>query len=95
MPPKKKPTRTSPAITNTTTTPVTDAQLRVLIAWGVVAALTERDVDRSRNGNDNHDSGTGGRRQVSTVRECTYTDFMKYQPMNFKGTERVVSLTQW
>ncbi|GJW04512.1 putative reverse transcriptase domain-containing protein [Tanacetum coccineum] len=62
---------------------------------GVAAALAERDVDRSRNGDDSHDSGTGGRRQVSTVRECTYTDFLKCQPMNFKGTERVVSLTQW
>ncbi|GKD82342.1 putative reverse transcriptase domain-containing protein [Tanacetum coccineum] len=95
MPPKKKTTRTSPATTTTTTTPVTDAQLRVLIAWGVVVALAERDVDRSRNGDDSHDSGTGGRRQVSTVRECTYTDFLKCQPMNFKGIEGVVRLTQW
>nr|GEX59035.1 hypothetical protein [Tanacetum cinerariifolium] len=45
----------------------------------------ERDVDRSRNGDDNHDSGTGRRRQVSTARECTYTDFLKCQPMNFKA----------
>ncbi|GJQ99231.1 hypothetical protein Tco_0522216 [Tanacetum coccineum] len=49
----------------------------------------------SRNGDDNHDSGTGERRQASTVRECTYTDFLKCQPMNFKGTEGVVGLTQW
>ncbi|GJV59395.1 reverse transcriptase domain-containing protein, partial [Tanacetum coccineum] len=50
---------------------------------------------RSRNGDDNHDSGTSRRRQVSTVRECTYTDFLKCQPLNFKGTEGVVGLTQW
>ncbi|GJV16979.1 putative reverse transcriptase domain-containing protein [Tanacetum coccineum] len=61
----------------------------------VDAVLAERDADRSRNGDDSHDSGTGGRRQVSTVRECTYTDFLKCQPMNFKGTEGVVGLTQW
>ncbi|GJZ15562.1 putative reverse transcriptase domain-containing protein [Tanacetum coccineum] len=55
----------------------------------------ERDADRSRNGDDSHDSGTGGRRQASTVRECTYIDFLKCHPMNFKGTEGVVGLTQW
>ncbi|GJS49718.1 putative reverse transcriptase domain-containing protein [Tanacetum coccineum] len=44
-----------------------DAQLKALIAWGVAAALAERDADRSRNSDDNHDSGTGRRRQVSTV----------------------------
>ncbi|GJX07482.1 hypothetical protein Tco_0195414 [Tanacetum coccineum] len=61
----------------------------------VAAVLAERDADRSRNGDDSHDSGTAGRRQASTVRECTYTDFLKCQPMNFKGTEGVVGLTQW
>ncbi|GJY81029.1 putative reverse transcriptase domain-containing protein [Tanacetum coccineum] len=50
---------------------------------------------RSRNGNDSHDSGTGRRRQVSTIHECTYIDFLKFQPLDFKGTEGVVSLTQW
>nr|GEY21089.1 reverse transcriptase domain-containing protein [Tanacetum cinerariifolium] len=58
-------------------------------------AEAERDADRSRNGDDNHDSGTGGRRQVSTVREPTYTNFLKCQALNFKGTKRVVGLTQW
>ncbi|GKB65903.1 putative reverse transcriptase domain-containing protein, partial [Tanacetum coccineum] len=96
MAPRKRTTRASPATTTTpTSTPVTDAQLRTLIERGVAAVLAERDADRSRNGDDNHDSGTGGRRQASTVRECTYTDFLKCQPMNFKGTEGVVGLTQW
>ncbi|GKG39616.1 hypothetical protein Tco_0463761, partial [Tanacetum coccineum] len=43
-------------------------------------------------------SGTDGRRQVPTQRECTHTDFLNFlkcQPINFKGTEGVVSLTQW
>ncbi|GJR63327.1 hypothetical protein Tco_1505489 [Tanacetum coccineum] len=31
----------------------------------------------------------------ATTRECTYPDFMKCQPLNFKGTEVVVKLTQW
>ncbi|GJV42872.1 putative reverse transcriptase domain-containing protein [Tanacetum coccineum] len=96
MAPRKRTTRASPATTTTpTSTPVTDAQLRTLIERGVAAVLAERDADRSRNGDDNHDSGTGRRRQASTVRECTYTDFLKCQPMNFKGTEGFVGLTQW
>nr|GEW22224.1 reverse transcriptase zinc-binding domain-containing protein [Tanacetum cinerariifolium] len=95
MTPKKRTIRTSPATTTTTTTPVTDAQLRALISWGVVAALAERDADRSRNGDDSHDSRTGRRRQVSTIRACTYTDFLKCQPLNFKGTKGVFGPTHW
>nr|GEY96834.1 hypothetical protein [Tanacetum cinerariifolium] len=49
----------------------------------------------SRNGDDNHDSGTGSRRTERAARECTYSDFLKSQPLNFKGTEGVVGLTQW
>ncbi|GJR60652.1 putative reverse transcriptase domain-containing protein [Tanacetum coccineum] len=29
------------------------------------------------------------------ARECTYQDFLKCQPLNFNGTERVVTLTRW
>ncbi|GKC64978.1 hypothetical protein Tco_1097576 [Tanacetum coccineum] len=49
----------------------------------------------SRNGDDNHDLGTGSRRTERAARECTYNDFLKCQPLNFKGTEGVVSLTKW
>ncbi|GKA26846.1 hypothetical protein Tco_0712955, partial [Tanacetum coccineum] len=38
------------------------------------------------NGNPN-ENGKGDR---SVARECTYQDFMKCQPLNFKGTEGVV-----
>ncbi|GJS39797.1 putative reverse transcriptase domain-containing protein [Tanacetum coccineum] len=83
------------ATTTTTSTPMTDAQIEALIERGIAAALAERDAERSRNGDESHDSGTGGRRHVSTVRECTYIDFLNCQPLNFKGTEGVVGLTQW
>ncbi|GJS34266.1 hypothetical protein Tco_0532648 [Tanacetum coccineum] len=56
----------------------------------VAAALEERDASRSRDGDNSHGSRTDKRRQVPTQRECTYTDFLKCQPMNFKGTEGVV-----
>ncbi|GJS93346.1 putative reverse transcriptase domain-containing protein [Tanacetum coccineum] len=95
MLPTRRATRTTPATTTTPTTTVTDAQLQALIDQGVVAALAERDASRSRDGDNSHGSGTGGRRQVPTQRECTYTDFLKCQPINFKGTEGVVGLTQW
>ncbi|GJV67059.1 hypothetical protein Tco_1482568 [Tanacetum coccineum] len=35
------------------------------------------------------------RKNVQTVRPCFYADFMKCQPLNFKGTEGVVGLTRW
>ncbi|GJR30029.1 putative reverse transcriptase domain-containing protein [Tanacetum coccineum] len=95
MLPTRRTTRTTPATTTTPTTTVTNAQLQALIDQGVAAALAERDASRSRDGDNSHGSGTGGRRQVPTQRECTYTDFLKCQPINFKGTEGVVGLTQW
>ncbi|GKD62994.1 hypothetical protein Tco_1305102 [Tanacetum coccineum] len=69
--------------TTTTTTPITDAQLKALIARGVADALAERDADRSRNGDDSHDSSTGVRRQAPVARECTCSYFLKCQPLNF------------
>ncbi|GKD70580.1 putative reverse transcriptase domain-containing protein [Tanacetum coccineum] len=62
---------------------------------GVADPLAERDADRSRNGDDIYDSGGGKRRRMPVARECTYTDFLKCQPLNFKVTEGVVGLTQW
>ncbi|GKC70212.1 putative reverse transcriptase domain-containing protein [Tanacetum coccineum] len=91
----KRTTRSTPATTTTPTTSVTDEQLKRLIDQGVADALAARDADRSRNGEDSHDSGTGVRRQAPLARECTYPDFMKCKPLYFKGTEGVVELTQW
>ncbi|GKD36464.1 hypothetical protein Tco_1251973, partial [Tanacetum coccineum] len=97
MAPKRRTTRlnpeTTPAATATTTTTVTNAQLQAMIDQGVTAALEARDANT--NGADNHNSGTGARRNKRATRECTYPDFMKCQPLNFKGIEGVVELTQW
>ncbi|GJW74661.1 putative reverse transcriptase domain-containing protein [Tanacetum coccineum] len=94
MEPKKRTTRASPA-TTTTTTFVTNAQVKALIDKGVADALAARDADRSMNGDDNYNSRTSVRRNERVVRECTYPDFMKCQPLNFKGTKGVVELSQW
>ncbi|GJQ92392.1 hypothetical protein Tco_0003531 [Tanacetum coccineum] len=74
------------------TNSVTNAQIQAMINEGVTAALAARDA--TRNGDDSHTSGTGARRPVQVARECTYLDFLKCQPLNFKGTEGVVGLTQ-
>ncbi|GKB41252.1 putative reverse transcriptase domain-containing protein [Tanacetum coccineum] len=99
MAPKRRTTRLNPGATPTpvtdthTTTSVTNAQLQAMIDEGVTAALAARDA--TRNGDDSHTSGTGARRPVQVARECTYPDFLKCQPLSFKGTEGVVGLTQW
>ncbi|GKG41836.1 hypothetical protein Tco_0473587, partial [Tanacetum coccineum] len=45
------------------------------------------------NRNGNHNGNDRGARLAA--RECTYQDFMKCQPLNFKGTEGVFRLTRW
>ncbi|GJW23671.1 putative reverse transcriptase domain-containing protein [Tanacetum coccineum] len=91
----KRTTRSTPAPTTTTTTSVTNTQLKAMIDQGVTAALVARDADKSMNGDNNHNSGMGVRRNERAARECTYPDFIKCQPLNFKGKEVVVELTQW
>nr|GEW07582.1 putative reverse transcriptase domain-containing protein [Tanacetum cinerariifolium] len=54
---------------------------------GVAKALAARDADRNKNGDDNHVLRTCARRTERVTHECTYTDFMKCQPLNLKGTE--------
>ncbi|GJU60790.1 hypothetical protein Tco_1238556 [Tanacetum coccineum] len=54
-------------------------------------------------GNGNGGNGNGGngnpnennRDARPVARECTYQDFMKCQPLNFKGTKGVVGLIRW
>ncbi|GJX76648.1 putative reverse transcriptase domain-containing protein [Tanacetum coccineum] len=69
--------------------------LKALIDQGVATIIAARDADRSMNGDDSHNLGTGVRRTERVARECTYQNFMKCQPLFFKGTEGVVELTRW
>nr|GFD07186.1 hypothetical protein [Tanacetum cinerariifolium] len=64
-----------------------------MIDQGVTTALAARDANRTCD--DSHTSRTGVRRTECVTRECTYQDFMKCQPLYFKGTEGVVELTHW
>ncbi|GKA81229.1 hypothetical protein Tco_0787921 [Tanacetum coccineum] len=78
-----------------TTTPMTDAAIKTLIAQGIATTLAEYEANRgSGNGDDSHDSGSGRRTERAT-RECTYSDFLKCQPLNFKGTEGVGNALTW
>ncbi|GJV44021.1 putative reverse transcriptase domain-containing protein [Tanacetum coccineum] len=58
----------------------------------------------NRNGRDgNGENGNGGNEHPNennrgarpVARECTYQDFMKCQPLNFKGMEGVIELIRW
>ncbi|GKC27021.1 hypothetical protein Tco_1034315 [Tanacetum coccineum] len=77
-----------------TRTSMSQEALDEQISQRVVDALATYDTNWS-NGDDSHDSGSGERRMVHTTRECTYSEFLKCQPLNFKGTEGAVGLAQW
>ncbi|GJX72460.1 putative reverse transcriptase domain-containing protein [Tanacetum coccineum] len=85
----KRATRSNIAPKTTNATSVTNAQLQAMINQGVTTAFAA--LDANTNGVDSHKSGTGSRRNERATRECTCPDFMKCQPLNFKGIEGVFS----
>ncbi|GJT53831.1 putative reverse transcriptase domain-containing protein, partial [Tanacetum coccineum] len=87
---RSKPVTPTPNETPTTT--VTQAQLQALIDQGVAAAMAEAEASRVRNG---YNSNGSGPRPAQTARECSYSEFLKCKPLDFKGTEGVVGLTRW
>ncbi|GKA78178.1 putative reverse transcriptase domain-containing protein [Tanacetum coccineum] len=61
-----------------------------------IQAMIDRAIQRNSTQDDDSQNSRGGiRRPVQPTRICTYPDFMKCQPLNFKGTEGVVGLNQW
>ncbi|GJS21542.1 reverse transcriptase domain-containing protein [Tanacetum coccineum] len=61
----------------------------------IQAMIDQALLRNSNNGDGSHSSHGDNRRNVQTTRPCFYTDFMKCQPLNFKGTEGVVGSTRW
>nr|GFC71541.1 reverse transcriptase domain-containing protein [Tanacetum cinerariifolium] len=55
----------------------------------VQAMIDQALLRNSTNRDKSHSSHEDNRRNVQTMRLCFYADFMKYQPLNFKGTEGV------
>nr|GEU82409.1 reverse transcriptase domain-containing protein [Tanacetum cinerariifolium] len=63
-----------------------------------IQAMIDQAIQRNSTHTQNdasQSSGGGFRRPVQPSRVCSYTDFMKCQPLNFKGTEGIVGLSQW
>ncbi|GKE24740.1 putative reverse transcriptase domain-containing protein, partial [Tanacetum coccineum] len=61
-----------------------------------IQAMIDRAIQRNSTQDDGSQSSGGGiRRPVQPARVCSYPDFMKCQPLNFKGTEGVVGLSYW
>nr|GEX10236.1 reverse transcriptase domain-containing protein [Tanacetum cinerariifolium] len=61
----------------------------------VQAMIDQALLRNSTNRDGSHSSHEDNRRNAQTARPCFYTDFMECQPLNFRGTEGVVSLTRW
>ncbi|GJX96336.1 putative reverse transcriptase domain-containing protein [Tanacetum coccineum] len=98
MPPKRTSAATKTARAAAAAAPMTAAAVEQLVADRVSAALANHDTLRNNtngHGDGSHNSGTGTRGATRTPRECTYKDFLNCHPLNFKGTEGVVVLSQW
>nr|GEY13091.1 putative reverse transcriptase domain-containing protein [Tanacetum cinerariifolium] len=55
----------------------------------------EGNGNKNERGNRNGNSNGNDRGVMLVARECTYHDFVKCQPLNFKGTKGVVRLKKW
>ncbi|GKC48161.1 putative reverse transcriptase domain-containing protein [Tanacetum coccineum] len=61
-----------------------------------IQAMIDRAIQRNSTQDDGSQSSGGGiRRPVQPACVCSYSDFMKCQPLNFKGTKGVVGLFYW
>ncbi|GKB77228.1 hypothetical protein Tco_0944123 [Tanacetum coccineum] len=66
------------------------------------AIFVQRTIDREdardpkcQDGPADAGSRNGGGRTSHTARVCTYKEFLKCQPLNFKGTEGAIGLAYW
>ncbi|GKC03736.1 putative reverse transcriptase domain-containing protein [Tanacetum coccineum] len=78
--------------------PVTRQGINDALTQESIQAMIDRAIQRNSTHTQDdasHNSGGGLRRPVQPARVCSYPDFMKCQPLNFKGTEGIVGLSQW
>nr|GEZ85761.1 hypothetical protein [Tanacetum cinerariifolium] len=76
--------------------PATRQGANVVMTLEAVQAMITQTLQRNNTTDDESQNSDGGpRRPMQPARVCSYTDFMKCQPLNFKGTEGVVGLSQW
>nr|GEY26317.1 hypothetical protein [Tanacetum cinerariifolium] len=75
--------------------PPNNANPNNMTSESVQAMINQALLRNFTNRDGSHSSHEDNRRNVQTARPCFYVDFMKCQPLNFKGTEGVVGLTRW
>ncbi|GJZ55203.1 putative reverse transcriptase domain-containing protein [Tanacetum coccineum] len=83
-------------------TPVNNTNPNNMTPESIQAMIDQALLRKSTNGDGINSSHEDNRRNVQTARPCFYADFMKCQPLNFKGTEgytgrfnSVVGLRRW
>ncbi|GKE21392.1 putative reverse transcriptase domain-containing protein [Tanacetum coccineum] len=93
--------RSMSTMSTATRSGMTQDAINELIAKCVEEALKACD-NVEVNGNNGNGNGNGSgnpnvnnKGVIPVTRECTYQDFVKYQPLNTKGIEGVVGLTCW
>ncbi|GJV18849.1 putative reverse transcriptase domain-containing protein [Tanacetum coccineum] len=81
MPPKRTSTSEAPAMSQ--------AAIRKLVVDSVSVALEAQAANMANTDN------TTGEREAPIARKCSYKEFMRCQPINFKGSEGAVGLIRW
>ncbi|GJT40467.1 putative reverse transcriptase domain-containing protein [Tanacetum coccineum] len=76
-------------------TPTDNTNPNNMTLESVQAMINQALQQNFTNADASHNSYGDDRRNVQTARPCYYADFLKCQPLNFKGTEGVVGLTRW
>ncbi|GJU50390.1 hypothetical protein Tco_1219945 [Tanacetum coccineum] len=76
-------------------TPPNNTNPNNITAESVQAMIDQALLQNSTNGDGSHSLHGDNQRNVQTTRPCFYVDFIKCQPLNFKGNEGVVGLTRW
>ncbi|GJZ88298.1 putative reverse transcriptase domain-containing protein [Tanacetum coccineum] len=85
----------APMIRRGPNTPPNNPNPNNITPESIQAMINQALLRNSTNGNGSHSSHRDDRRNVQTARPCFYADFMKCQPLKFKGNEGVVGLTRW
>nr|GEV21285.1 reverse transcriptase domain-containing protein [Tanacetum cinerariifolium] len=76
--------------------PTTRQRANVVMTLEAVQAMIDQTLLKNNTTDDgSQNSGGGPKRPLQPARVCSYTDFMKCQPLNFEGTEGVIGLSQW
>ncbi|GJZ63782.1 hypothetical protein Tco_0620203 [Tanacetum coccineum] len=84
MAPKRTPTSAAPAMSQ--------AVIRKLIADSVAAALEAQASTMENADNTNRNTR---QKETPVARQCSYKEFMRCQPFNFKDTKGGVGLIRW